>query len=214
MKFKIKLLILFFSIIVTFNIFLYSFDRIVTPIVLTVADAEIRAKTMEIINSSILDECSKNFKYDEVIKVDKDNTGNIVLLKADTLILNKIAADISINSQKKLKEIGDMGIKMPFGYIFQNNILAGLGPDIKIKMRPIGNIETKYSSEFETAGINQTRHKIYVVVTTQIRVVIPMRSNVLEVKNEIPICETIIVGKTPNNAINLDLQRSGYKINN
>lgn len=199
---------------INFTIFTYIFDRTVMPTVMAVADAEMRAKATEIVNTAIINEYSKQFKYDEIIRVDKDSEGNIVMLKADTLKMNKIACDVALESQKELMKLGEIGIKIPIGYITRNNILSYYGPSITIKMQPIGLVETKYSSEFESAGINQTRHKIYVKVKTTVRVIIPLRSNDIEVANEIPIAETIIVGKTPNTAIGLDLNGTGFKLGN
>jgi sporulation protein YunB len=211
---KVKLLVFIFIIMAALNIFLYAFDKIVTPTVMVVADAEMRAKATEIINSCIIEQYSKDFDYDSIIKVEKDREGNITMLKADTLQMSKIASQVALESQKKIKELGNVGIKLPIGYIFKNNILAYYGPSITIKMQPIGNIETKYSSDFESAGINQTRHKIYVRVRTEVRVIIPTRSNDIEVRNEIPISETIIIGKVPDTSINLDLQNAGTKLPN
>lgn len=213
-KTKVKLLVIVFIIMAGFNIFLYTFDKIVTPIVMVVADAEMRAKAIEIINTCSIEQYSKDFNYDSIIKVEKDRDGNITMLKADTLQLNKIASQVALESQKRIRELGNVGIKLPIGYIFKNNILAYLGPSITIKMQPIGHIETKYSSDFESVGINQTRHKIYVQVRTEVRVILPLRSNNIEVRNEIPISETIIIGKVPDTSINLDLQGAGFKLPN
>ncbi|KAJ53658.1 sporulation protein YunB [Clostridium tetanomorphum] len=193
-------------------IFIYTFDEIVTPTVITVADGEMRAKALEILNKTIIDNCLENFKYEDIISMEKDDSGNIAMIKADTLKMNKIACDVALESQQRLKDLGTVGIKMPLGYVFKNNILAYFGPNITVKMQPIGYIETKYLSDFESAGINQTRHKIYVQVKTNIRVIIPMRSNDIEVKNEIPISETIIVGRIPETSINLGLENAGFKI--
>jgi len=211
---RAKLIILFIFILILFNVFIYAFDKIVTPTVISVADAEMRAKSLEIVNKSILDEFTKQFNYDEIIHVEKDRNDNIVMLKADTIKMNKIACDVALSSQKRLKNLGNVGVKVPMGYIFKNNILAYFGPSITIKMQPIGQIETKYVSEFEQAGINQTRHKIYVQVKTRVRVIIPLKSNDIEVNNEVAVAETIIVGKIPDTALNLDLQNSGTRIKN
>jgi len=211
---KTRILLIISLIIINFTIFIYIFDKTVMPTVMAVADAEMRAKATEIVNRAIINEYSKQFNYDEIIRVDKDSEGNIVMLKADTLKMNKIACDVALESQKELLKLGDIGIKIPIGYITRNNILSYYGPRITIKMQPIGLVETKYSSEFESAGINQTRHKIYVKVKTTVRVIIPLKSNDIEVANEIPIAETIIVGKTPNTAIGLDLNGTGYKLGN
>jgi len=197
---------------INFAVFIYIFDKTVMPTVMAVADAEMRAKATEIVNRAIINEYSKQFNYDEIIRVDKDSEGNIVMLKADTLKMNKIACDVALESQKELMKLGEIGIKIPIGYITRNNLLSYYGPRITIKMQPIGLVETKYSSEFESAGINQTRHKIYVKVKTTVRVIIPLKSNDIEVANEIPIAETIIVGKTPNTAIGLDLNGTGFKL--
>lgn len=197
-----------------FNIFIYALDKAITPTVMAVADAEMRAKSMEIINASILKEYSQQFNYDDIIKVEKDGEGNISMLKADTLKMSKIATDVALNSQKDLKALGHTGIKVPIAYVFDNNLLANIGPSVSVKMEPIGYIETKYQSEFESAGINQTRHKIYVQVYAKVRIIIPTKKDDIEIKSEVPIAETIIVGKIPDTSINLDLNGAGYKINN
>lgn len=197
---------------INLTLFIYIFDKTIMPTVMAVADAEMRAKAIEIVNRAIINEYSNQFNYDQIIKVDKDSEGNIVMLKADTLKMNKIACDVALESQKELKKLGEVGIKIPIGYISRNNILSYYGPSITIKMQPIGHVETKYSSEFESAGINQTRHKIYVKVKTTVRVIIPLKSNDIEVTNEVPIAETIVIGKTPNTAVQLDLDSAGFKL--
>lgn len=213
---KIIAMLIFSLVIIdiAFFAFLYSLDKVIMPNVMTVASAEMRSRALEVINKSIIEEYSKQFDYDQIIKVEKDKEGNVVMFKADTLKMNKIACDVALNSQKELKNIGYVGIKIPMGYIFRNNLLAGFGPKVTVKMQPIGSIETKYLSEFESAGINQTRHKIYVMVKTQMRVVVPFDNRDVEVENEIPIAETIIVGKVPNTAINLDLKDAGIRLDN
>lgn len=213
---KIIAMLIFALVIIdiAFFAFLYSLDKVIMPNVMTVASAEMRSRALEVINKSIIEEYSKQFDYDQIIKVEKDKEGNVVMFKADTLKMNKIACDVALNSQKELKNIGYVGIKIPMGYIFRNNLLAGFGPKVTVKMQPIGSIETKYLSEFESAGINQTRHKIYVMVKTQMRVVVPFDNRDVEVENEIPIAETVIVGKVPNTAINLDLKDAGIRLDN
>lgn len=213
-KVKTKVLLIITIIMINFTIFIYIFDKTVMPTVMAVADAEMRAKATEIVNRAIINEYSSQFNYDEVIRVDKDSEGNIVMLKADTLRMNKIACDVALESQNELMKLGTVGIKLPIGYITRNNILSYYGPNITIKMQPLGHVETKYSSEFESAGINQTRHKIYVKVKTTVRVIIPLKSNDIEVSNEVPIAETIIVGKTPNTAVQLDLNGTGFNLGN
>ncbi|WP_142412955.1 sporulation protein YunB [Hathewaya massiliensis] len=208
---KDKFILYIICIIVFFILFIYTFDKTVSPTVLAVSEAEIKLKAIESINNCILEEMESGFKYDDIIKIEKDDQGNIVMMRADTLKLNRMATDISLKSQKKLNEIGVVGIKIPLGYITKNNILSYLGPDITVKMEPLSHVETTYSSLFQSAGINQTSHKIFVKFKTKVRIIIPLNSIDTEIYSEMPISETIIVGKIPDSSIQLDLSGSGYK---
>lgn len=217
-KRKRKRFINFFPIIIVLLtiviISLYIIDAYITPIILAEGDIIMRAKATEIINKIALDEFAKKFSYDDIIKVVKDKDGNIVMLQADTIKMNKIAADVTLKSQSELKKQSKVYIKVPLSYLLHNNLLGRLGPDVKIRIEPIGYIETKYASTIESAGINQVRHKIYVNMKTQVRVVLPMESNDVDINTEIPIAETVIVGKVPNNAWGLDIGNDKVKIKN
>ena len=97
-----------------------------------------------------------------------------------------------------------MGVKIPIGYLTNSSFFYNMGPSITVKMRQVGNINTSYESVFESAGINQTRHKIYLNVDMKIRVIVPLKSRDVEVSCQIPVSDTIIVGKIPDTAINMN----------
>ncbi|WP_454053404.1 sporulation protein YunB [Clostridium sp. Marseille-Q7071] len=204
-KVKIKIMSIIVFICTVLIAFLYYFDEVIVPNIMVICDGEMRAKATDIINKSIIEEYINQFKYDEIINFEKDLEGNIILLKADTLKMNKIATDVALRVQRDLKEIGQVGIEFPIGYITKNNLLSNLGPNITATMQPIGHVETRYISDFESAGINQTRHKIYVEVKAKIKVVLPIGYNEVEVISQLPITETVIVGKIPETSVQLDL---------
>lgn len=196
-KIKFYIVLLAISLSLLFFTFIYYFDSIIAPTVLTVADGEMRAKITDIINKNISEIYGENFDYDEMIKVEKDSDGKIIMLKADTTKLNDLAMEVAMESQEEIKDVGEVGVKIPIGYITKNNIMAYWGPKITIRMVPIGRVETSYSSTFESAGINQSRHKIYINLKTKLKVIVPFQSTETEVVHQIPISETIIVGEVP-----------------
>ncbi len=202
---KIKFMLVLMFLLSLLMTFIYALDEIIMPRVLVTCDMEMRAEVTNIINKTIFQEYSNNFNYDELINIEKDKNGKIILMKADTLKLNNLSINTVLKAQEEIKEIGEVGIKIPVGYLSKNNILAPIGPKITIKMQPIGYIVSKYISEFESAGINQTRHKIYIETTTKMRLILPLANRDIEVINQIPIIETIIVGEVPDNAINMNL---------
>ncbi|MDF2504184.1 MAG: sporulation protein YunB [Clostridium sp.] len=200
------------GVLVLFNIFLYKLNSVISPTVVSIADEEIKKRTIEILNKAILEEYSDKFNYDQVIKVQKDSEGNIIMLRADTLKMNQIACEVAIKAQEDLKSSGSMDIKIPIGYILKNNIISNIGPKVTVRAQPIGSIDTEYSSKFQSEGINQTKHSIYINVKTNVRVVFPTNISKLEVKSQIPLAETIIVGKVPSTALQFDLQRAGFDL--
>lgn len=207
---KIKMITM--AVILGFSViaisFIYYFDKVVQPTVMLVADSEMRARVVEIINKNIVSVYESKFNYDDIIYVEKDSNGKVVMLRADTVKLNALATEVAILSQQEIKEVGSIGVKMPLGYITKNNILSYYGPSITVKMEPIGRVETSYDSVFESAGINQTRHKIYINVKTDLKIILPLTNREVEVKHEIPVAETVIVGDIPRTALGSDLLRN------
>ena len=193
-------------IICTLIIFIfYSINKNLSPAIIAVADSELRARTLDIINTNIQTIYDEEFKDTDLVSVEKDSNDKIVMVKADTVRLNTLATKISLKGQDELEKMGKVGFKIPLGYVSKISILSYLGPDIIVKMRPIGRVEVSYESVFESAGINQTRLKIYMNVKSTMQIILPFESRDLEVVNNVPVCETIIVGEIPRTILGSDV---------
>lgn len=195
------LLIILILFVILFNGFFYLFDKRVLPSVLNVGEIKMKSEAIKIINQESVNVYADSFKYDDIVKIEKDTDGNITLIRSDTVKQNELAAEVVLKCDEKLNELGDLGIEVPVGFLTSNSFFYTLGPKIKVKMYQIGNISTTYDSIFEGAGLNQTRHKIYLNVLVKMRVVVPFNSKDVEVTCQIPVSETIIVGKIPSGAI-------------
>jgi sporulation protein YunB len=197
----ISFIVLIIVIIVILNITVMFFDQRVMPSVTEIATIMAKSQTLDIINKKSVDILSKDFKYDEMVKIEKDSQGNIILIQADTGKLNYIAAELSTECNKELSDMKNTAIKVPLGWMSDKSAFYNIGPKISVEIEPIGNISTSYESKFESAGINQTRHKIYLNVTAKIRLRLPLRNQDSEVSTQVPVSDTIIVGKIPNTTL-------------
>lgn len=198
---KKRVLFLIIAIFILFILLLYFFDSRVTPSVLQVSEMTVRAKTTEIVNKTSIDLFNEEFKYNDMIIVEKDSQNNINLIRVNTVKLNELTSKLSIECNKQLQQMGDVGVDVPIGWISENSAFYNLGPTIRVKIEPIGNLKATYESKFESAGINQTRHKIYLNLTSTVRIIVPMHSQNIEVECQIPVAETILPGKIPSTAI-------------
>jgi sporulation protein yunB len=192
------------AIFLLINSILYFFDKNILPTVLSIGEEKVRREATTIINETALDIYSKDFNYNDMILTEKDNEGNITLLRADTVKLNYLSAKLVLASNDKIDKLSEVGLKVPLGYMTKNLVFYNLGPKINVDITQIGNITSSYESVFESAGINQTRHKIYLNVDMKMKLIVPLNSRDVEISSQIPIAETIIVGKIPNTAIELN----------
>ena len=188
-------------VFVVFNIILVFFDRKVMPAVIKIAEIMANSQTLDIINEESIKILNNDFNYDEMVKIQKDNEGNIILIQADTAKLNLIAAELSTNCNNAFRDMDKSTIKVPWGWMSDRSIFFNLGPSMKVSIEPVGNISTSYESKFESAGINQTRHKIYLNISAKVRLKLPMNNDDIDVTTQIPVSDTIIVGKIPNTTI-------------
>jgi sporulation protein YunB len=67
----------------------------------------------------------------------------------------------------------------------------------------MGTVQVDTTEAFESAGINQTRHRIVFQISAQVRIVQPMLSTDITVKTDVPIAETIVIGNVPQAILNL-----------
>ncbi len=194
----------FISLILIILIFIYGFmfvDKKVKPSVLAIAEVKAREIATRAINESVNSKVSEDIKYQDLIFIRTDSEGNVTMMQANTVMMNRLASSVALTIQDKIKSIITPSVEVPLGNIFGSQLLAQYGPKLDIKVTPIGMAKVDFKTEFEHSGINQTRHKIYLVVETQVKIIIPFSSNTTTVETSVPIAETIIVGKVPQNYI-------------
>ncbi|UJF32339.1 sporulation protein YunB [Paenibacillus hexagrammi] len=76
-------------------------------------------------------------------------------------------------------------------------ILASFGPEIPIKLLPVGNVKVDLSTRSQNAGINMVLFEVYVHIIAEVSVIIPFDSDTEIVETEIPISYSLVVGDVP-----------------
>ena len=191
-------------------LFLY-FQRNVTRVLVSVSEATMRASTTIAVNDAVYYTLSDEMRYEDLVNVEKDALGNIVAVSANALKINKIARDTASISQSNLKNLSLNGIPVPLGALTGIEAFAGLGPSIKFRIIPVSSVSCDFSSVFESVGINQTKHSIYLNVIADISIVMPSRTENFAVITEILVGEFVIVGNIPDTYLQTDI--FGEKLN-
>lgn len=84
------------------------------------------------------------------------------------------------------------------------SILKNLGPKFDIELESAGKIKTQIESEFKSVNVNQSIHRIYLKLNTQIGILTPLGSFGKTLDSEVLLTEAIIVGKVPDTYYDLD----------
>lgn len=145
-----------------------------------------------------------NYEYEDLMKITKDEEGNIKLISANTIVMNQIISDIPILIQNELEKVENNKFYIKLGSFTGSKLLAGRGPNVEIKMSVIGNVETDLKSEFSEAGINQTLHRIYLEVRCRVIILTPFHSIDEEIVNQVLLAEGVIIGNIPSAYYNLE----------
>lgn len=149
----------------------------------------------EIINDSVgecLDECydyefvKKNYSNDKIISIEvlSDDVNNFKHLLTETV-------------NKKLDEAKNQSCEISLGAVLSSNLLSGIGPSINIYFQKEGSVNLDITSDFSSAGINQTIHRVYVTVNMNILAVTPSGNFPFPYSTEYVLSETVIIGDTP-----------------
>lgn len=169
----------------------------VNPVIRTVSEESVKALTIEAVNNAAADVMNSNPAFVELIEVTKDNNGKITLIQANTVLINMLARNTTLEAQKNISKMGEQGITVPIGSLTGIAIMAGRGPSMTMRVLPVGSISTEFRSQFTSAGINQTRHRIYMEVKASISIVVPGLNNTVETVTEVLISESLIIGEVP-----------------
>ena len=175
-----------------------------SQVILDMAYADAYSLAVKVINSAVADVMRSGITYEDLIKVHMNDLGQVTMLQANTIKMNDLATRTALQAQEKLQDAKNQVVHIPLGAAFGINFLAGSGPSIPVRILPVGAVSTQFVTEFESAGINQTRHKIFLSAKTTVRLVIPTGARQVELVSSISIAESIIVGEVPNSFVDLN----------
>ena len=202
--FKEKKLFIFIIILIILITIILFINQILYPVFFAIAEAEAKQMVNEIINKAIEEELSE-IEYEDLIKYKCDNQGNIILLQQNTARINNFSSKIALNIQKSFKKINKIDVNVPMGKFLGIKLLAGYGPVFKAEIIPGGFVSTPdIIDEFQSAGINQTRHKLYLDLNLELFLSAPFSREKFLVNSKVPVVEVTILGRVPEIYLGLD----------
>lgn len=170
------------------------------PILTSLATARVSNTVNGIVSAAVNETIySGDVDYDRLISFEKDNEGHITAVKSNMAEFNRLQSAIIADILEKLSEVTTRELSIPLGTLTGTPLLAGRGPLISVRMQSVGSSSAHFENAFTSAGINQTKHQIYLVVDVYVSILLPGFSTMTKVSNTYAVAETVIVGLVPDN---------------
>ncbi len=168
----------------------------VYPVIEDTAQKLLEVNATQIIHTSVLNSI-KDDAYEKLMDISYNDDGQITSISADSTEMNRLKSSIAIDVLNSIEQFGSEGFTIPLGNLTDIVLLSGIGPKIPFCIVPYGNVKVDFRSHFTDAGINQTRHEIYIDITTDMHAISAVARIKSTVTTSVMAAQTIIVGNTP-----------------
>lgn len=195
-----KIVVIAVIIAITACVFLYI-GRVVSPLVTSLAESKLKAEAANVMSGAALQIQTLSALYGDFYEYGISGDGTVAFVKAKTSNINKFSAFAHSTMQKAANTIVSKKLTLASGAFTGLSLIASSGRSVSVTVIPVGTVETQILSEFSSAGINQTLHRLYLRVLFSVQMIMPIKARDVQLKYDIVFAENIIVGKVPNTYI-------------
>jgi len=168
-----------------------------SPTVAKVSLKLLEANATRIINTAVTESIGDGINYESLVTITYSPSGTITAITADTNELNRLKSSLTLNILSKLEDLGSQGFSVPLGNLTDILLFSGVGPKIPFRIVPYGSATVDFRNSFTSAGINQTRHEIYIDITADVHAISSVSAIRATISTSVMAAQTVIVGETP-----------------
>lgn len=205
----LKLLITFILLIIFTFIILVFLSNKVMPFYMNYSEAEMKRVVTTVINKSVTEEVTNQLEVDSLFVLKKEND-NTIIVDFDPVIVNRVMSKISdvvynnlklISKKDKLTlekyNLDESYFYIPSGIIFNTTMLNNIGPRIPINLEIISSVNPNLKTEVTEYGINNSLIEVYIHVIVDVKMILPMYANTMQIVVVVPLAVKLIQGEVP-----------------
>lgn len=184
---------------------LWHLEASLMPSLWAIAQLEASGIVTQVMAEKLRDSLAGSTSYRDLIYLEKDTSGRIVFMQANTEEVARIQSEGLLSIQQALNEIDGMRIRVPLGQVLGSGIIASIGPSIPMTVRAMGVASARVRDTFEARGINNVRHSLCIEAEADVRIVVPLLSSSMKVSVSMPLADAVIAGEVPRTYMNWSL---------
>lgn len=179
------------------------------PVVSELAAAQAQNTMTAVVEEAItVDLAARQVGYGDFITIQRDESGAITALTTNMAQMNLLRSELTDAVLKALEEVDISVIQVPLGSLFDLEPLWAKGPSLKTQALMIGTVRSEFDSQFTSAGVNQTLHRIWLETTVPMTLLLPGGRAETELHTRLCVAETVIVGQVPDTYLQLEAVKS------
>jgi len=178
---------------------LIGIEMFIRPTLKMLLDYKCRTVAERVISDAVFGKLSGEDDPSELVTLKFDPNGNVAALTADQRRINSLRSLLSDAVNDGIDRIGGENVGISLGTLTGISMLYGTGDTLNFRIEPKGNAETRLTSSFKSAGINQTIHSIILEVKAELSPMMPGFAETVDISYDILLSESVIVGNVPDN---------------
>ena len=136
-------------------------------------------------------------RAEEYVTVERDASGRVTAVRIHSTELSLLASELTVRLLAELRNYRNDTFGIPLGNLTSTALLSGRGPLIHVRPISAGNVAYELKSTLDSAGINQTLHRVFLHFSVTVNYLAPLESCMDTVSFDLLIAETLIVGEVP-----------------
>ena len=172
-------------------------ERALRPVLAAAARYQVRSQVTAAVEQwAARDLQERGVDYSDFVTITRNEAGEITALSADMARLNLLRAELSAHLLERLED-SQLEMTIPVGSLLPIEPTWARGPELHLRALALGTASAEFESEFTSAGINQTRHRLWLELSVPVTVLLPGGGEELTVDSRLCVAETVIVGQVP-----------------
>lgn len=172
-------------------------ERALRPVLAAAARYQVRSQVTAAVEQwAARDLQERGVDYSDFVTITRNEAGEITALSADMARLNLLRAELSAHLLERLED-SQLELTVPVGSLLPLEPTWARGPELHLRALALGTASAEFESEFTSAGINQTRHRLWLELSVPVTVLLPGGGEELTVDSRLCVAETVIVGQVP-----------------
>ena len=168
------------------------------PVVAEIASAQAQNTMTAVVEGAVTaDLAARNVSYADFITIQRDGGGAITALTTNMARMNLLRAELTAAILESIAGVDVSDIEVPLGSLFDLEPLWAKGPSLRARAMTVGTVRTEFDSQFTSAGVNQTLHRIWLEVDVPMTLLLPGGEVETALHTRLCVAETVIVGKVP-----------------